>query len=233
MRASKRSLARAAALSAALSFGGSAASADTVPIAADVTVNAANPDSNLNTITTRGGLLSGLDNVGSDYSFFLRFDLADVDLSQVTKVELVGTHTDDFAERDSFHQVYFVPDDGWSEVDVTWNTRPAYGAATAGGIEISGSTPGDEVRFDVTADVLREAGGDRTLSLAVATIDGRTEDLEFFASREFDAARAFRLETSTGGGVIAVPLPPAALPGMALLCIGGVGVWMRPRWLRA
>jgi hypothetical protein len=196
----------ATALSLALMVGGSSpARADIVPVQQDVTVNAANPLSNLNSITTRGGLLCGLDNTGSDYSFF--------------------------GSTDSFHQVYFVPNDAWDETTVTWNTAPAHGGATAGGTDIGGSAPGDEVRFDVTADAVREAGGDGILSLGFATIDGRSQDLEFFASREFDPDRAFRLETS-GDAAVAVPLPPASFPALALMGVGLASWWMRPRWLR-
>ena len=180
----------------------------TVPVAADVTVNAANADSNLNAITTRGGLLSGLDDTGSDYRFFLKFQLASIDPAKIAAARLVGTYTDDFGPVDSFHQLYFVADDGWDETTVTWNSQPALGPATAGGFEATAHAPGDVVHFDVTAEVIREAAGDGMLSLTLTTIDGRFEDLEFFASREFDPARAFRLEIDDApAGVI--PLPSA------------------------
>src|SRR5262245_58248763 len=94
--------------------------AATVPVLADVTLNQANPDSNLNSITTRGGLLSGLDNTGSDYTFLLKFDLSALSAASISSATLVGTHTDDFGPVESFHQVYFVPDDTWSETGVTW-----------------------------------------------------------------------------------------------------------------
>jgi hypothetical protein len=186
-----------------------------VPVAADVTVNAANPDSNLNTITTRGGLLSGLDDTGSDYRFFLQFNLGAIDPADVGPADLVGTYTDDFGPVDSFHQLYFVVDDGWSESSVTWNTKPALGPATADGFDATVKSPGEEVRFDVTADVAREAAGDGVLSFALTTVDGRFEDLEFFASREFDPGRAFRIAIRTPPA--AVPLPPAAAAGATAL----------------
>jgi hypothetical protein len=196
----------------------------TVPVAADVTVNAANPDSNLNSITTRGGLLSGLDNTGSDYSFFLKFDLSSVDANEVGSAKLIGTYTDDFGPVDSFHQLFFVPDDSWSESSVTWTTRPALGPASADGFDAIAHNPGNIIQFDVTEDVRREAAGDGVLSFGLATIDGRFEDLEFFASREFDAARAFHIDIASGPA--AIPLPPAALAGSALLA-GALIIAMR------
>jgi hypothetical protein len=186
-----------------------------VPVAADVTVNAANANSNLNSITTRGGLLSGLDDTGSDYSFFLKFNLASVNPNDVASATLIGNYTDDFGPVDSFHQLYFVPDDGWSESTVTWNTRPALGATGADGFDATAHSPGDVIQFDVTEEVRREAAGDGILSFALATVDGRFEDLEFFASREFDSARAFHIDITSVQA--AIPLPSAALAGSALL----------------
>jgi hypothetical protein len=187
-----------------------------VPVGADVTVNAANADSNLNTITTRGGLLSGLDDTGSDYRFFLKFNLEGIGPSDIGAAKLIGTYTDDFDSPDSFHQLYFVADDSWDESSVTWNTKPALGAATAGGFDAAAHSPGDSIEFDVTTELVNEAGGDGVLSFALTTIDGRFEDLEFFASREFDPARAFRLEIDAPP-VDAIPLPSALVAGPAVL----------------
>jgi hypothetical protein len=203
-----------------LSLSGAPGRAALVPVAADVSVNAANPDSNLNTITTRGGLLSGLDDTGSDYRFFLKFNVgAAVAPEDIGTARLVGTYTDDFGPVDSFHQLFFVPDDSWDESTVTWNTKPALGTAIAGAaFDAIDHSPGDVIEFDVTADVLRETIDDGVLSLALTTIDGRFEDLEFFASREFDPARAFRLvieadaQPPTG-----IPLPPAVASGSIAL----------------
>jgi hypothetical protein len=185
----------------------------TIRVAQDASVNAANPDGNLNNITTRGGLLSGLDDTGSDYSFFLQYNLAEVAGRPIHSAGLVGYYTDDFGPVDSFHQPYFVADDAWTESTVTWNTRPALGAATADGFDASSRDPGGTIRFDVTAEVVGEAEGDGIVSFGVATIDGRLGDLEFFASREFDPFRAFRLD------VVVVPLPVVApLAGLLIAC---------------
>jgi hypothetical protein len=188
-----------------------------VPVAADVSVNAANADSNLNAITTRGGLLSGLDDTGSDYRFFLKFNLPPTDPDTVGVAQLVGTYTDDFGPVDSFHQLYFVDDDSWDETTITWNNKPALGAATPDGFEATAHAPGDVIHFDVTADVMREAAGDGVLSFALTTIDGRFEDLEFFGSREFDAGRAFRLEIFPAPPAGAIPLPSPLHVGPVVL----------------
>jgi hypothetical protein len=199
---------------------------------ADVTVNALNPDSNLNTITTRGGLLSGLDNLGSDYRFFLKFSLGGFDPQSIGAATLIGTYTDDFKPAvDSFHQLYFVTDDAWDESAVTWNTMPALGDATAGSFDAIAHSPGDVISFDVTAQVKREAAGDRVASFALATIDGRFEDLEYFASREFDPARAFRIQidSPTVPPPGAIPLPAASVAGAVVLAATLLIIAMRNR----
>lgn len=192
----------------------------TIPVAEDASVNRANEDGNLNSI----GLLSGLDNTGSDYEFFLKFNLpAD---ESITSARLIGTLVDDFNEGvESFHQFYFVPTDTWSETTITFNNKPAVGDAIGGaGFDASSIDPGETINLDVTADVQREMAGDGVLSLRLGTIDGRFEDLEFFASRELDASRAFRLEISTAA--TAIPLPVGAYLG-ALLLAGVLGKALR------
>jgi hypothetical protein len=209
-------MSRVAILAALVSIMTASTFAAVVPVAADVSVNAANADSNLNNITTRGGLLSGLDDTGSDYRFFLKFNLGGIDPADVGAATLIGTYTDDFGPVDSFHQLFFIADDSWDETTITWNTKPALGPASADGFDATAHAPGDVVQFDVTEDVKREAAGDGLLSFALTTIDGRFEDLEFFASREFDAARAFRIQidASTPNPI---PLPPALVAGPAVL----------------
>ena len=61
--------------------------------------------------------------------------------------------------------------------------------------------------FDVTNIARQEFNGDGVLSLAFATVDGRFGDLEYFASKEFDTAKAFRLELTIDQTGSAVPLP--------------------------
>ena len=182
-----------------------------VPVTEDVTVNRANPDSNLNNITTRGGLLSGLDDTGSDYQFYLKFILPP---QPVGSAKLIGTHTDKYGVVDSFHQTFFVQDDSWSETTMTFDNRPATSSPAGGGFDATGHLVGEAIEIDLTSIVQSEMAGDGVLSLAIATVDGRLGDLEFFASREFDSAKAFRLEIT---GPATIPLPAGVFSGSILL----------------
>jgi hypothetical protein len=212
---------------ALLVFAGPARSATiTIPVAEDISVNRANPDGNLNTLTTRGGLFSGLDDTGSDYSFYLKFVLP-VQPEPVTGVTLIGTYTDDFGAVDWSHQVFFVPSDAWSETTVTFNMRPELGDPIPGALfEAAAHQPGETIDFTLTDAVNAELAGDGVLSLGVATIDGRLGDLEFFASKEFDASRAFRLELTSGGDAIPVssslPAPLVLLAAVAIAILARI-----------
>lgn len=97
-----------------------------IPVAEDASVNSLNPDGNLNTLTTRGGLFSGSDNFGSDYQFYLKFHLPKPAAGEVLKAaNLIGTYTNKYDNTDSLHQLSFVADDSWSESTITFNNRPA------------------------------------------------------------------------------------------------------------
>ena len=198
-----------------LAFLSAAAHASTVTInvAEDATVNRANPDGNLNSIR----LLSGLDDTGSDYEFFLKFNLPAIDPATVTSARLIGTPNGDFDGLvESFHQFYFVPSDAWSETTITFNTKPATADAIIGaGFDASFFNPGEIIDLDITTAVHSELAGDRALSLRLGTIDGRLGDLEFFASRELEPVDAFRIELITVAA--AVPLPAGWALGAALM----------------
>lgn len=184
-----------------------------VPVTEDASVNALNPDGNLNTITTRGGLFSGLDNFFSDYHFFLKFSLPTLAAGETVKSAiLIGTYTDKYGGPASFHQIYFIPSDAWSESTVTFNTAPAFGDATSAAFEAFGKKTGTSQSFDITQITRQEINGDKVLSLGVATVDGRLGDLEYFASKEFGAAQGFRLQLSVQDGS-AIPLPSGVALG--------------------
>jgi hypothetical protein len=198
----------------------------TVPVAEDASVNAMNPDGVLNTFTTRGGLFSGLDAIGSDYQFFLKFHLPPATAGPLVSATLRGTYTDDFDELDSFHGIFLVPDDGWSESTVTFNTAPPPGAPSAAGFDAGTDEPGEAVSLDVTDVVAGEYAGDGTVSLKFSTIDGRLGDLEFFASKEFDPAKAFRLDLEIEDAA-AVPLPPAAVAALPVVAVAMIRRYRR------
>src|SRR5687768_11740491 len=147
-----------------------------IPVAEDITVNQANPDSNLNTITTRGGLLSGLDGTGSDYRFYLKFNLPS---TPITNATLVGFYTDKLGGPNSFHGLYFIADDTWTESTMTFSNAPPLGGLSPnGGFEAATAMTETMQYFDITSLARQEQQGDRVLSLAFQTIDGRFEDLE-------------------------------------------------------
>lgn len=204
-----------------------------VPVSEDASINLSNPNGNLNTLTTRGGLFSGLDNTGSDYHFFLKFILpAKAPGETLQSATLVGTYTDKFGGPASFHQIYFVPGDAWPESTITANTAPAFGDGAGAAFEAFGKTPGTAQSFDVSGVVLQEFNGDGVLSLAFATIDGRFSDLEYFASKEFSQSQAFRLNLTFTNGT-AVPLPGAVSLGAVGMLMTAVGMNWRSRRARA
>lgn len=204
------------------------AQSQVVPVAEDASVNAANADGQLGNITTRGGLLAGLDDTGSSYSFYLKF-LLPVPTEPLTKATLRGFYNDDFGGPPTFVGAFFVPDDSWSESTITHATAPATGGE-AGGVYSADLTVGQFFELDVTPVAKTELAGDRVLSLGLMTIDGRFGDLKFFASKEFDPALAFSLTLDSTPIPPAVPLPSAVVMGsVGMLLAWGARRRMRPR----
>ncbi len=193
-----------------------------VPVAEDASTNTLNPDGAIGSITTRGGLLAGLDSLNSNYSFYLKFNLPTVS-DPITGATLRGFFNDDFGGSSTFVGVLTAQDDSWSESTITANTQPLANEEV-GGSQIVGSAVGSFVEFDVTPVVQSTAIDDGILTLALFTIDGRSGDLKFFASKEFNSANAFTLNLETAG--TAIPLPPAGMSGIV-----GLGVaWVARRW---
>lgn len=200
----------------ALSAGMAYAAETVVPVAEDASVNASNPDGQLGTITTRGGLLAGLDDIASNYSFFLKFNLPEIS-DPLTKATLRGYYNDDFGGPATFVGAFLVPDDSWTESTITYANRPATGDF-AGGASTSELTVGSFFDIDVTPIAQAQLAGDRVLSLSLQTIDGRLGDLKFFASKEFDAGLAFTLSLDT------TTTPPPTIPLPPAVFAGGVGL---------
>ena len=195
-----------------------------IPVSEDASTNTAN-SGNLNNITTRGGLLSGLDDTGSNYSFYLKFILPDrEDGMHISKAALIGHHTDDFGGPNSFHAWFFVPSDDWDETTITSSNAPPTGPDTGAGFESAGAALGEK-QFDLTAIANQEYHGDGVLSLKMQTVDGRFGDLKFFASKEFDPELAFRLDLT----ISPIPLPPALASGLITLVGSAGAIWIRKR----
>jgi hypothetical protein len=190
-----------------------------VPVSDDASTNELSPGGMLGWVTTRGGLLAGLDTVGSSYAFYLKFHLPDVPFDRAT---LRGFYSDDYGGPPTFVGAYFVPDDSWSEETISFNTQPASSYEIGG---FSAGRPTEQFfEIDLTDAARSEVAGDGVLSLRFQTIDGRFGDLKYFASKEYDADKAFTLSLETA----AVPLPPMVLPGLA----GMAALWIGRRRLR-
>jgi hypothetical protein len=191
-----------------------------VPVSADASVNAANPNGVLGSFKDNGGLFVGLDQTWSDYSFYLKFVLPETD-EPIASAKLRGFYTSDLAFVPTYVGARLVTDDSWQETTITAATGPTAAGDTIAGETFSGE-PGRYFEWDLTPTVRTEAAGDGVLTLLFTTIDGRFGDMKFFASREYasaiDAETSFRLTIDTAP-VSAVPLPPAYLGAIGCVAI--------------
>lgn len=181
----------------------------TVPVAEDESVYASYNDPNDNFLTRsslRGGLFTGVDGgiSPSPARFYLKFNLPDFEpATQVTSAKLTGFYNDDYDPTDdSTHGIYFVASDTWSESTITWDNQPgqAYGLPEAS-FDAAKATVGSFIDWDITKIVNKEYQGDGVLSLLFhANAEGLVADnrnWEYFAEKEFDSAKAFRLQLTT------------------------------------
>jgi hypothetical protein len=213
-------VARVLALVGSAFFARQATAGFVVPVSADTSVNAANPEGLLGSFKDNGGLFAGLDQTGSDYRFYLKFILPETS-EPVTKATLRGFYTSDLAFIPTFIGARLVTDDSWNELTTSASNAPtSVGDPLAG--ELFSGEPGRFFKWDITPAFKTEIAGDKVLSLEFATIDGRFGDMKFFASREygqvFDPTTPFALEVETSTPS-AVPLPPAALGAVACMLI--------------
>lgn len=215
----------------------------TIPVSEDETVNSGDPARNFSRTFVRGGLYSGVDGALSGASrFYLKFNLPEVPPgTKVARADLLGYYNDDFNDSDdSQHHVYFVASDLWSEHTLTWANQPGniFGTPEAS-FDPASVPPGNWVGFDMTSIVQQEIDGDGVLSLLFRAGDESLSPLnqnwEYFAERESDPDRAFRLQVSmvlppgSAGAGIAAPLPPAVLPGLIVLGAMGAHRWISRR----
>jgi len=180
----------------------------TVPVAEDESVYAqeGNPNYNLDGSSYGGGLFTGVDggDTASPARFYLKFDLPEfVPGTQVTSATLTGYYNDDYDPLDDgTHGIYFVASDNWSESTITWENQPgqAYGVPEAS-LDTAKVTVGNFINWDITNIVNQEYQGDGVLSLLFhANAEGlvaTNRNWEYFAEKEFDSAKAFRLKLTT------------------------------------
>ncbi len=117
---------------------------------------------------------------------FLRFDLAGLaGTGPIRKVylDLVSTVMGPRGATTPY-RVHHVPNDGWQEMTVTWNSRPSLGAPLA----VHFGRP--RLRWDVTDQVLSELAGDGVLSLGIeSTREGSARILHLGAREAGQALR--------------------------------------------
>ncbi|QNK57914.1 DNRLRE domain-containing protein [Paenibacillus sp. PAMC21692] len=97
-----------------------------------------------------------------DRMSFLKFNLADVDLSTIGSAKLKVYVNSTTAE--DVLTVYETSDD-WVETDLTWNNQPALGSAIS---NVSVAAAGQYYEWDVTSYVNAQIAGDRILSVALS-----------------------------------------------------------------
>jgi hypothetical protein len=142
--------------------------------AADSYVQDGEPNTNYGT----NEWLSCKDDPGGTFTRhpYLRFNLSNVHgtvKSAVLRLKVVGVN----GSGDT-HTAHLVNDDGWDETSITWNNRPALGAALASAAH---GGAGEWVEWNVTDQVAAESEGDRLFSTALVA-DGSV--LVEYGSRE-------------------------------------------------
>jgi hypothetical protein len=215
-----------------------------VPVSADESVNSGFADKNYADNTNRGGLFVGSDGTGVGVArFYLKFDLPRIDAADLTQAILTAAYVDDLDRADNgVHRIHFVAADDWREETITWANQPGptFGSAEAT-FDAGACDVGEIVNWDVTDVVRGELKGDQLLSLMFAATNESAErsnrNWEYFAEREFDPGRAFKLVlssgrnvSSSGGGTpAAVPLPPAVWPAAATFAGAAITVARKRR----
>lgn len=179
----------------------------TVPVLEDESVYSrqSDPNYNLSGNTVRGGLYSGVDGAltASPARFYLKFRLPNLmPGTKIVSAKLIGYYNDDFdATDDGDHGIYYVGSDSWSESNITWNDQPGqfFGTAEAS-FHAAAATVGSFINSDITPIVnqIYQTDPDHLISLLFhaenESQDSTNKNWEYFAEKEFDPTKAFRIE---------------------------------------
>lgn len=182
-----------------------------------------------------GGLFSGVDGgISSSFAqFYLKFNLPTyVAKTQVTSATLTGYYNDDYNQADDkTHSIYSLPgypgyDDSWSESTIDYDNQPynyqyLRDYPRLAKFDAAEATVGTFVSWDITSAVNQEYQGDSVLSLLFRpdydNVEPENKNWEYFAEKEFDSEKAFRLEVEIA------PVPePSATVGLLFGALGAV-----------
>ncbi|UKJ06737.1 DUF7594 domain-containing protein [Solitalea lacus] len=163
------------------------ATADSDPIAILVNTKTATADAYVRDggdATKNFGTAAGLDlkkdGAGFSREVFLKYDLTGIPTALDTVKLRLNIASSNTATNTTTWQLYYVPDDSWTETNITWNAKPA--ATTLLGT-IQGKSSG-WAEWDIKAQALAELAGDKILSLKiVSTVLGGATNVTF-TSRE-------------------------------------------------
>lgn len=132
------------------------------------------------------------DNAGYNREVFLKFDLSGLNPDSIVKADLsLYVNSSNISVTATNWQLYYVPNDNWSESTLTWNNMPT--KSTLLGI-FPGSVAGTNVVYDLKQTVIDELKkpGDTKLSLQLISsergADAKT-DAQFYSKENADASK--------------------------------------------
>ncbi|NSL87261.1 DNRLRE domain-containing protein [Chitinophaga sp. Mgbs1] len=130
------------------------------------------------------GLVIKKDNASYNREVFLKFDVSQLDTAQIEKATLeLKVKSANTSITTTTWQTKFISDNGWQEMSINWNNRPA----SAGILDtFPGSPAGTTAVFNITGQLKAIAGGNSgQLSLhVVSTLRGDAKTDASFHSRE-------------------------------------------------
>src|SRR4051812_12622944 len=160
---------------------------------------------NFGSEATRGGLLSGLDgnSLFGPYRFYLAFTLPLFTPGTiVSSATLQGFYTEDWDTFDDRTHSFYQSPATWTESTITWNNQPGAIGGPLAAFNAAAALPGSVQSWDVTSVVNAAYLNHNLLFSLLFRADDEfpgaapvtNNNLEYFASREFAPANAFRID---------------------------------------